>query len=261
MRNRHVFSFFGALVGLIVPMGWFVWRGIEAKKSWWLKWINTELTKHGESYIPITLIAILIFVIIGYLIGKYNDDILDEAQTIQDHNHELNRLATTDQLTGLLNSRYIHQQLDIIIENSHKLFFSCLLIDIDYFKKVNDTYGHPIGDLVLIQVAKILKQSVRWADLVGRLGGEEFIIILTETNAKSAYEIAERIRERVHMEKFIFDDHVIHSTISIGITTFPSRFLNGKNDILRVADEMLYKAKKSGRNKTITWEEPQERVA
>jgi diguanylate cyclase len=122
------------------------------------------------------------------------------------------------------------------------------MIDIDFFKRVNDTYGHSAGDMVLKQLSGILISSCRSFDIVSRKGGEEFTVILLDCNYEHAFEIAERIRKNVEDYYFIIDDSKkVSITISIGVSSYPSRTDNS-NELLHEADNALYSAKRNGRN-------------
>ncbi|GIX40554.1 MAG: hypothetical protein KatS3mg129_0287 [Leptospiraceae bacterium] len=163
-------------------------------------------------------------------------------------------MAITDPLTNLYNRRYIIETLNTLlyISERNKGELAILMIDIDNFKNFNDEYGHQIGDEVLKIVAKVLKQSIRKSDIVGRFGGEEFIIILPNTNQKYAFKVAEKVRkniENIHYKNFGLEN-IPKITISIGISIFP---LHGYSydHLLRKADEALYQAKKSGKNRTM----------
>ncbi len=165
----------------------------------------------------------------------------------------MEKMATTDGLTGLFNHRTFQgrfdEQLATARRYSRKLSF--ILTDIDHFKSVNDTYGHPMGDMVLKGVAKILKEQARDTDIVARYGGEEFAIIMPETDAKGAHAIAERIRERLLKEVFQTDKGPLKVTISLGVATFPDVAAE-KHQIIDLADQCLYFAKRHGRNQSVT---------
>jgi diguanylate cyclase (GGDEF)-like protein len=124
------------------------------------------------------------------------------------------------------------------------------MIDVDHFKKYNDTYGHPAGDDVLVKIASILKESVRSVDYAARYGGEEFLLILTETPLDGALEVAERIRTSVTEDTFGSDNEKVEITVSIGVAEFPE---NGdrSESIIASADAALYKAKRRGRNRVV----------
>mgnify|MGYP000861418995 FL=1 len=160
------------------------------------------------------------------------------------------RLATTDGLTELYNHRYFQEQIRMQIEQSKRYNhnFSLIIIDIDFFKKFNDTFGHQSGDAVLRQVAQTLKKNVRATDIVCRYGGEEMSIILPNTGKDEAFSTAQKICERVASKKFkLAGDKETNVTISLGVSTFP---YDGDNApaIIEAADKRLYNAKNNGRN-------------
>ena len=159
-------------------------------------------------------------------------------------------LATTDGLTELYNHRYFQEQMIQNIETSKRYNknFSLIMIDIDFFKKFNDTYGHQSGDAVLRQVAQILKKNVRSSDIVCRYGGEEMSIILTNTDNDAAITTAEKICHAVSEKPLkLVNGKDVNVTISLGVSTYPQ---NGETtqDMIKYADDCLYKAKEHGRN-------------
>jgi diguanylate cyclase (GGDEF)-like protein len=166
---------------------------------------------------------------------------------------QMERMATTDGLTGLLNHRTFQSKADEYLAQSkrYQRKVSLILTDIDHFKSVNDTYGHPTGDAVLRGVAKILRDKARDTDIVARYGGEEFAIIMPETDAKGAQVIAERIREAVKAEVFQTEMGPLKVTLSLGIATGPD-YGYEKQQLIDLADQCLYHAKRHGRNQTVT---------
>lgn len=160
------------------------------------------------------------------------------------------KLATTDGLTELYNHRYFQEQMKRQIENSKRYNseFSMIILDIDFFKKFNDTFGHQAGDAILRQVAQTLKKNVRATDIVCRYGGEEMSIILPNTGKDVAYSTAEKICQRVSDKKFkLGNDRETSVTISLGVATYPH---DGQSAavIIEAADKRLYNAKSNGRN-------------
>jgi diguanylate cyclase (GGDEF)-like protein len=131
-----------------------------------------------------------------------------------------------------------------------------ILIDLDYFKRVNDTYGHGAGDFVLKSIAEPIRQSLRPKDLLGRMGGEEFFILLTETNVNSAANIAERIRQALESLELHYDGNMIKITASLGVAELNKHEnwsnLEDLDDLTRRADQALYRAKEHGRNRVET---------
>ncbi len=159
------------------------------------------------------------------------------------------KLAVTDSLTGLYVRRYLYERLDEELQRSkrYKFEFAFIMVDIDDFKKCNDTYGHMVGDVVIKNIARIIKESVREIDIVGRYGGEEFAIGLPETGIESALHVVRRLRKKVEDNVFKAYDEKLKLTISVGIAMYP-RDASELNDIMDKADQALYEAKKSGKN-------------
>ena len=160
------------------------------------------------------------------------------------------KLATTDGLTELYNHRYFQEHIRMQVEQSkrYNTSFSLIIIDIDFFKKFNDTFGHQSGDAVLREVAQTLKKNVRSTDIVCRYGGEEMSIILPNTTKDEAFSTAQKICNRVASKKFkLFGGKETNVTISLGVSTFPA---DGESavDIIEAADKRLYNAKNNGRN-------------
>jgi diguanylate cyclase (GGDEF)-like protein len=126
--------------------------------------------------------------------------------------------------------------------------FSLLMIDVDNFKKVNDEYGHPAGDSVLKELARIIKETVRTVDVVGRYGGEEFVAVLPHTAHALAMETAERLRRTIHDHIFLAGDRKVHVTVSVGVASYPSPNVDSPATLIREADQALYRAKEAGRD-------------
>ncbi len=180
-----------------------------------------------------------------------------ESLLTREYAHEgLIRLAFTDYLTGLKTRGYFEQQLELEIKRSErkKGQFALLMIDIDFFKQLNDKYGHHVGDQVLRDVASILMKDMREVDTVARYGGEEFVIVLPETNGPGALLVAQRLRRAVEMAKFFAGSPraVEHLTISIGISVFDQDAVY-KRDLIEFADAALYAAKSQGRNQVVLY--------
>ena len=158
-------------------------------------------------------------------------------------------LAITDGLTGLYTRRYFFERFDEELQRSkrHGFKFSFLMIDIDDFKRCNDTYGHLVGDVVLKETAHIAKGSTREIDLIARYGGEEFSLILPETDGAGAMLVAERIRKKIEENIFKAYDEKLKMTVSIGLAVYPDDSQEA-SDLIESADKALYAAKSSGKN-------------
>ena len=167
---------------------------------------------------------------------------------------QMEMMATTDGLTGLGNHRTFQEKLTDLLGRAdrHGLKLSMILTDVDHFKKVNDTYGHPVGDQVLRGVAKVLGESVRKIDVVARYGGEEFAILMEGTDAAGAQLLAERIRQDVARAVFQSDQGPFSVTLSVGIASVPDD-AREKHVLVERADQALYHAKHSGRNRTVSY--------
>jgi len=164
---------------------------------------------------------------------------------------EISQLAITDDLTGLYNSRHLKRVLGEESKRSIRYgrSFSFIMLDIDFFKKINDTYGHLFGDEILKETASLIKGCLRSMDILARYGGEEFAILLPETDLESALQTAERIRMAVENHDFTSPDgNPVRVTVSQGVTSFPAPDVRDRSDIVAKADAALYEAKESGRN-------------
>lgn len=159
----------------------------------------------------------------------------------------------TDGLTGLYNHNYIPQRLGTEFERYRrtKKEFCLVMIDIDWFKKVNDTYGHEQGNEVLINIAQCLKKGLRISDVVARYGGEEFCIILFDCNEEAARQVIEKIRLQIEGTVFADAERIFRITISAGICSNQVRGIERSSDLIRLADKMLYEAKAAGRNRVL----------
>jgi diguanylate cyclase (GGDEF)-like protein len=169
---------------------------------------------------------------------------------------ELETLATTDPLTGIANRRHLltlgEREFSRVARYNRP--FSILMIDLDRFKNINDSYGHGIGDEVLKKMAEVTLNVLRTVDYFGRFGGEEFVILLPETNLQDAKEVAERIGKKIAAMEFIHLEKIIKITVSIGVSNY--QIGDTKiDDILRRADAALYQAKRLGRDRVVAIEE------
>ena len=164
---------------------------------------------------------------------------------------EMRRLAEIDPLTEVYNRRALHERMTVEMERTARFetVLACIMIDIDDFKQVNDTYGHLVGDRVLRQFADLLRRDQRAIDVIGRYGGEEFVVLLPETGTTGARIFAERILRDVADQLFGDDATPVRLTVSIGGATYPDERLTDGASLLNRADQNLYKAKREGRNR------------
>jgi two-component system cell cycle response regulator len=176
---------------------------------------------------------------------SYQDDLEEAFQ------RRMYEAAVRDPLTGIYNKRYFTDRLrgEYAYSIRHAVPLSLLLFDIDHFKRINDTYGHPAGDTVLKGLAQVVSRAIRAEDIFARYGGEEFAVIARELESAPAYAFAERLRRIIETTKFEAEGYTIPVTVSIGIATLgPTNFLD-EGDMIRESDQNLYAAKRSGRNR------------
>jgi diguanylate cyclase (GGDEF)-like protein len=171
---------------------------------------------------------------------------------LADYENQLLIESMTDPLTGLLNRRYFTSlsQKEVARSLRHGLRFSVLMIDIDHFKRVNDNFGHPVGDLAIKALAEICNQALRPHDILARYGGEEFVLTLPHTDEEGAQVVAERIRKAVEQLELATASGPVRFTVSIGLSIYQKDVPFER--ILERADEALYKAKQGGRNRTVS---------
>jgi two-component system cell cycle response regulator len=181
------------------------------------------------------------------IIAKQANMVIDYARL-----YERNKqLSITDGLTKVYNHRYFQEILTREFARSarQKLLLGLAILDIDRFKSFNDTYGHQQGDIVLAELAAILKKSLRTQDTVCRYGGEEFTVLMTDTSAADAARVAERLRKAVEVYEFPCREGTIKVTISLGVAAIPDPFICNAAELISAADQALYRAKKTGRNR------------
>jgi two-component system, cell cycle response regulator len=164
---------------------------------------------------------------------------------------EFYNMANLDAATGIYNKQFFLKRYEeeFAFAKRNPKGMSLLMCDIDFFKKVNDTYGHMAGDFALNYVAKTIKDTIRNEDVLARYGGEEFIVILRETDEEGAFLLADRIRKNVCTQPVDFEDNKISVSISIGVASLEDKSIDSTQSLLAAADEMLYVSKNSGRNK------------
>jgi diguanylate cyclase (GGDEF)-like protein len=169
--------------------------------------------------------------------------------------NRLQELSTTDELTGLYNYRYMIFSLESELERTlrYKRKLSLMMMDIDYFKSLNDTYGHQCGNVVIKTVAQLLKRNVRRTDIVARYGGDELSIILTETDSERSLEVAEKLKGVINGYPFKWQGKALDVRVSIGLATVPETGIDSAYDLVNAADRALYEAKEQGRDSIVSF--------
>jgi diguanylate cyclase (GGDEF)-like protein len=189
-------------------------------------------------------------------IKRLQETLEERERELVEANERLTLMSQTDALTGLDNRRHLNDRIEEMFSHATRLCepFSLVMCDLDKFKSVNDTHGHQAGDEVLKQLAAILKDEARTIDHVGRYGGEEFILILPGTVFDAAVTFAERVRKRIEGNTFTFPGGSLTRTASFGVTGWPHPKIEHCDDLVRTADDALYVAKETGRNKVVRFD-------
>lgn len=196
--------------------------------------------------IIIALGILVLVVILGLLVA---------IEKILGQQHELEHLSITDELTGLENRRAAMNRAKHILTFAKRSgdSVSLAIIDIDHFKRINDRYGHPFGDKVLKQLARTLKHLVRESDVAARIGGEEFCLLMPDTNSQGAYELCERLHQGIGNMVVLHNDDIVPITVSLGLTTTHGQQDYDFDVLYARADEALYRAKASGRDRVVVY--------
>ena len=170
--------------------------------------------------------------------------LVETAAALREASARLEQLATTDTLTGLLNRGVFYERLGIEFRRSlrYRRPIALLMIDLDHFKLVNDEHGHPYGDFVLAETAAAIREELRESDIVGRYGGEEFVVMLPETERDAARTVAEKLRATVAARDLTRDGTAVQMTISVGVSGLPAEGVRVEVDLVARADEALYRA-------------------
>lgn len=217
------------------------------------------LTGHGDSELKVKLL--------GQGASDYVTKPFDAAELIarvkvhlkiknlQDElkksNERLKQLSDTDPLTHIYNRRYMINMLEKEMQRAERkgTHLSLVMIDLDHFKHVNDKYGHQGGDQVLAALAELSQSGLRSYDFIARYGGEEFVMTLPETTHEDALMIAERLRLRIQLHSYTGSLKGLSTTASMGVATYPTNFITSLSDLIREADDAMYRAKAAGRNR------------
>lgn len=193
--------------------------------------------------VPLIVTPALSWYLIGLLLEIHHSE------------QEMRELASRDALTGLLSRRafFDNARSYTLLATRHEIPFSVIIVDLDHFKSINDRYGHPAGDAVLKLFADVVNSVSRRSDIIGRLGGEEFALVLPSTQIAEAFEFAERLHNAVNKAVLKHKDAMIQYTVSIGLTASESGIENSIDNLLARADQALYQAKRAGRNQTTVY--------
>jgi len=232
----------GLLLGATVPLGWAVLTDVFGLDM-------AERSTHLSLYAYLLAAGLFGFGAFGRHMGRRED--------------ELARLSAVDHLTGLANTRFFRQSLEREFANAqrHEAPLSLVLLDLDHFKRINDTHGHPTGDAALQAVARTLEEQVRLGDVVARVGGEEFAVLMPRTPSQKGFLVAERIRKAITAtEVRAPDGKRVALAASLGLAGTDRLQLETPTELFARVDQALYKAKEGGRNQTVVAEDRQLRL-
>jgi diguanylate cyclase (GGDEF)-like protein len=261
---KFLYPIWGFFLSFSAPLGWLALRigpSLWARPNDAFLILWQEISNHAFQYGYMHVGAVFTLTFCGFALGWRDDRIrehynklLSQRRLLSIKNRQLARLSVTDSLTGLANRLRLHDVLALEYKRAlrYNSELCVILVDIDHFKRINDTHGHLYGDFVLHELGQIFATSRRETDYVARTGGEEFCFVLTQTNLNDAIRFAERVRENVAQHRFKYNDIEAPVRLSAGVASVhhienPDPDDRGQK-LLGVADEALYEAKRLGRN-------------
>lgn len=247
---RWIGTLVGVLMGLGAPVGHLALRLITQGHIS-PKWLKSEMQQEWQAYSYLFFASLAMFMVFGYALGKLADKIALQRAELEKLNLVLENQSITDDLTGLYNHRHILLLTDKEIERAKRYGrqLSGIMIDSDDFKSINDLYGHLTGDSVLRQLAEVLKRSVRNVDIVGRFGGDEFVVLLPEASNDAARAVAERILQSVRQYPFKTARDYVSMTVTLGVFSTQGGKDLDRSIFLDRIDRAMFRAKEEGKNR------------
>ena len=258
--HRWKGSILGAVLGLGAPAGSLFFRMLNAGGLDW-GWIRQEIDGHFYFYAYMFFLTPLAFGLFGYYLGWLNDKISAQKKSYEALASVLKNQSMTDDVTGLYNHRHILEEAEKEIERAkrRRRALCGMMVDLDDFKLVNDVYGHWTGDIVLRQAAFLLSDSIRKIDIVGRYGGDEFLVILPETSYEAAKGVARRVQDTIRGHCFRNKvSGCLSLTASIGLFVFEDPSELDLPHFVEKADEAMFRAKQLGKDRicSFDWKGP-----
>ena len=234
----------GLFLGLLTPVGAFILRYWQSDPILKLLWIRHEIDYNGIFYAYMGLGTALAFVAFGYILGLTSEKQRVRNRILSARVKELHLRSVTDALTGAYSHGYIQEVLELEIQQAlaRNVPLSIAMFDVDDFKKINDGHGHLFGDRVLKETAERIASSIRAQDIMGRYGGDEFVVVMPGADAETVKSVWGRITSAVAQ-------HGVPATLSLGTATFSGSEFEKASDLLGRADANLYKAKRAGKNR------------
>ncbi|OIO10657.1 MAG: hypothetical protein AUJ52_03605 [Elusimicrobia bacterium CG1_02_63_36] len=253
VAHTVLYPLIGAGLGVLTPVGAFLLRYLQADPVLKMLWARSELAYNSVFYLYMLIGATITMILFGYAVGILSESQRVHNRSLRDRVVDLHLRSVTDSLTGAYSHGYLQETVAIELDSAmrRRTPLSVLMLDLDDFKKINDTRGHLFGDRVLKEVTETVNMSIRDEDVLGRYGGEEFMVVMPGANRDVAKTVAERICRSIARAHIGDEDGGVRATVSIGIATFAGE---GKLDPLRLVDEAdkkLYEAKHSGKNRVV----------
>ena len=250
-----LYPLLGALLGALTPLGAFTLRYLQAEPVLKGLWARSELSYNAVFYVYMTVGSTFTFVLFGYFLGTLSESQRVRNRTLRERVEDLRLKSVTDGLTGAYSHAYLQEilALELASARQQESPLSVLMMNLDNFKSINDTQGHLFGDRVLKEITETVQANIRAEDVLGRYGGEEFLVVMPGADAEVSAKIAERIRQSIARVSIGEENGNpgLRATVSIGIATYGG---GGKPDPVRLvdqADRNLYAAKRSGKNRVV----------
>ncbi|MFA5140596.1 MAG: GGDEF domain-containing protein [Elusimicrobiota bacterium] len=254
--HQVLFPAIGLLLAFFSPLSAFLLRLWQADPVLVSLWIRSELTYNSLFYVYTTISTALIFMTLGAVLGIKSESQRVHNKTLRSRMAELQIRSVTDGLTGAYSHAYLQEMLSIEIDRSRRTGrpLSVVMMDIDDFKKINDMHGHLFGDQVLKEVTEAVSMNIRQHDVLGRYGGEEFLVIMPGTEPDVAAKVAGRVcravaRAWVRDKREAPGAALVRVTLSGGVATFPGTGSATPTALIEAADRRLYAAKREGKNR------------
>jgi diguanylate cyclase (GGDEF)-like protein len=242
--HYYLYPAMGFLLGLGSPVGAFIMRYWLADPLLKELWVRHELQYNFLFYAYMAVGTVVAFVIFGYVLGLRSEAQRVHNRVLSARVDELHLKSVTDGLTGAYTHGYLHEVLEMEIQHSltHKTPLSVLVLDVDDFKNINDSHGHLFGDRVLKETAETILALVRADDILGRMGGDEFVVIMPDADAETAGQVARRICASIAGNGYL-------ATVSVGTASISGQESQTAKELLARADANLYHAKRHGKNR------------